>query len=65
MVMFKWVSWVPPFVSTGAILSAMTLAPRETKKDKKIHNATAARAEVAMFLINIENRLDWPSVLEM
>jgi hypothetical protein len=65
MVISKWVSWVPPFVSTGAIVSAMTLAPRETKKDRKIHNATEARAEVAMFLNNIENRMDRPSQKEM
>jgi hypothetical protein len=65
IVMSIWVSWVPPLVSTGAILSAMTLAARETKKDRKIHNATDARAEVAMFLNNIENRMDRPSQKEM
>jgi hypothetical protein len=65
MVMSIWVSRVPPLVSTGAMLSATTLAPRETKKDRKIHNATDARAEVAMFRKNIEKSMDIPSQKEM
>jgi len=55
---------VPSF-STGASVLAATLAPREIKKDKKIHRATEARAEVAMFLNKMEKRMAIPSQNEI
>jgi hypothetical protein len=44
---------------------AMTVAPSETKKERKIHRATEARAEVAMPLKRTENRMESPSQKQM
>jgi hypothetical protein len=50
---------------TGAKVLAATLAPRETKKDRNIHRATEARADVAMLLKAMEKRMEMPSQKEM
>ena len=48
-------------LASGVIESATALAPKETKKEKKIHAASAAKAEVATLLKIMENRMDAPS----
>ena len=50
-------SLVPP----GTTAFATTLAPMDTKKEKKIHMAKVARAEVAIPLKIMENRMLIPS----
>ena len=44
---------------------ARTLAPRVTKKEKKIHTARAARADVAVLRNKIENRMATPNQKEI
>ena len=59
-------SWlVPSLFSTGATVLARTLAPRPTKKDKKIQRAIDARADVAILLSAMEKRMDIPIQNEM
>ena len=45
------------FPSSLTTASATAFAPRETKKEKKIHTARAARADVATLLKMIEKRM--------
>ena len=52
-------------LSTGAIESATTFAPRETKKERKIQSAIDASADVAMLLKDMENRMDMASQKEI
>jgi hypothetical protein len=49
----------------GAIASARTPAPKLTKKEKNIHKAKEARAEVAVLRKTTENRIDIPNQKEM
>ena len=51
--------------ASGVSALARTLAPKLTKKEKKIHTAKAARAEVATLRKTIENRIATPSQNEM
>ena len=54
-------------VSAGSDASAFanTLAPSETKNEKNIQTARAARAEVAVLRNRIENKMATPSQNEM
>jgi hypothetical protein len=49
----------------GATISDKTLAPKLTKKEKKIHRAKEARAEVAVLLKITENRIETPNQKEI
>lgn len=53
------------FWLTGATTSDRTLAPRLTKKEKKIQTARDARAEVAVLRKTTEKRIDIPNQKEM
>ena len=49
----------------GATISDRTLAPRLTKKEKKIHRAKEASAEVAVLRKTMEKRIEIPNQKEM
>ena len=53
---FRRIVSPPPLcmLSTGTMVLARTLAPKDTKNDRNIHNATEARADVAILLKKME-----------
>ena len=55
----------PSLLSTGATELDKTLAPMETKKERKIHTATDARNDVATLRKAMEKRMESPSQKEM
>jgi len=54
-----------PVWLTGAKASAKTPAPRLTKKEKNIHTAKEARAEVAVLRKATEKRIEIPNQKEI
>jgi hypothetical protein len=54
-----------PVCPIGATISDRTLAPKLIKKEKKIHRAKEASAEVAVLRKITENRIDTPSQKEI
>jgi hypothetical protein len=59
------ISGLDPVCPTGATISDRTLAPKLTKKEKKIQRAKEASAEVAVLRKTTENRIDTPNQKEM